>query len=157
MPPLRERKKDVAPLVQCLVYRHAHTSQKLIKGVTKAFMDRLISYDWPGNIRELENTLRSAIALCKNGISHDARAQGFGLALHGKASGRRIDAIASVLIPFVKKSLDSKEKNIYDKVHTEVDRHVLTYLLSHTRENQSEAARLLGINRLTLRKKLGLS
>jgi DNA-binding protein Fis len=42
-------------------------------------------------------------------------------------------------------------------VHAEVDKHLLEYALSHTRENQSEAARLLGINRLTLRKKLGLS
>ncbi len=157
VPPLRERKKDVAPLVQCLFYRHAHTSQKLIKGVTKAFMDRLISYDWPGNIRELENTLRSAIALCKTDYLTTHELRDLGSHSTARPLAGESDAIASVLIPFVKKSLDSKEKNIYDKVHTEVDRHVLTYLLSHTRENQSEAARLLGINRLTLRKKLGLS
>jgi Fis family transcriptional regulator len=66
------------------------------------------------------------------------------------------DAMARVLIPYVKEALEKKEKNIYEKVHAEVDRHVFQYLLSHTRENQSETARLLGINRLTLRKKLGL-
>jgi Fis family transcriptional regulator len=64
--------------------------------------------------------------------------------------------MAAALIPYVKESLEKREKNIYDRIHSEVDRHVLEYLLSHTRDNQSEAARLLGINRLTLRKKLGL-
>jgi Fis family transcriptional regulator len=66
------------------------------------------------------------------------------------------DAMAAVLIPYVKKAIENKERNIYEKVHAEVDRHVFEYILSHTRENQSETARILGINRLTLRKKLGL-
>jgi Fis family transcriptional regulator len=57
----------------------------------------------------------------------------------------------------VKDALQRKEKNLYEKVHAEVDKHLLEYALAHARENQSEAARLLGINRLTLRKKLGLS
>ncbi len=157
VPPLRDRKKDIAPLVQCLFYRHAHTVQKPIKGVTKAFMDRLLAYDWPGNIRELENTLRSAIALCKTDYLTTHELRDLGTHSTARPLAGDSDALAAVLVPFVKKALDNKEKNIYDKVHTEVDRHVFAYLLSHTRENQSEAARLLGINRLTLRKKLGLS
>jgi DNA-binding NtrC family response regulator len=157
VPPLRERKKDIAPLVQCLFYRHAHTAQKPIKGVTKAFMDGLLAYDWPGNIRELENTLRSAIALCKTDYLTTHELKDLGSHTTSSSPSGDADALAAVLVPLIKKALDNKEKNIYDKVHTEVDRHVLAYLLSHTRENQSEAARLLGINRLTLRKKLGLS
>ena len=156
VPPLRERKKDITPLVQCLFYRHAHTAQKPIKGVTKAFLDRLLAYDWPGNIRELENTLRSAIALCKTDYltTHELK----DLGTHGASSptAGAGDAMAAALIPYVKNALDKREKNIYEKVHAEVDRHVFEYLLSRTRENQSETARLLGINRLTLRKKLGL-
>jgi DNA-binding NtrC family response regulator len=156
-PPLRDRKKDIAPLVQCLFYRHAHTTQKPIKGVTRAFMDRLLAYDWPGNIRELENTLRSAIALCKTDYLTTHELRDLGVHSPTRPMTEDSDAIAAALVPFVKKALGNKEKNIYEKVHTEVDRHVFAYLLSHTRENQSEAARLLGINRLTLRKKLGLS
>jgi two-component system nitrogen regulation response regulator GlnG len=157
VPPLRDRKKDIAPLVQCLFYRHAHTAQKPIKGVTRAFMDRLLAYDWPGNIRELENTLRSAIALCKTDYLTTHELRDLGVHSPARPMTEDSDAIAAALVPFVKKALGNKEKNIYEKVHTEVDRHVFAYLLSHTRENQSEAARLLGINRLTLRKKLGLS
>jgi two-component system nitrogen regulation response regulator GlnG len=157
VPPLRERKKDIVPLVQCLFYRHAHTAQKPIKGVTKAFLDRLISYDWPGNIRELENTLRSAIALSKTDYltTHELRDLGAHAIARPKAGFP--DDLAAALIPYVKESLEKKERNIYEKIHSEVDRHVLEYLLSYTRDNQSEAARLLGMNRLTLRKKLGLS
>ena len=155
VPPLRERKKDIVPLVQCLFYRHAHTAQKPLKGVTTAFLDRLMDYDWPGNIRELENTLRSAIAMCKTEYLTTQDLKDLG-ADSTRPATDALNAMATVLIPYVKNALEKKEKNIYEKVHAEVDRHVFEYLLSHTRENQSEAARLLGINRLTLRKKLGL-
>ncbi len=155
VPPLRERKKDIPPLVQCLFYRHAHTAQKPIRGVTKAFMEKLLGYSWPGNIRELENTLRSAIATCKTGYltTQDLKDMGDSTT---RPYSDTLDAMSAVLVPYVKSALIKKEKNIYEKVHAEVDRHVFEYMLSHTRENQSEAARLLGINRLTLRKKIGL-
>jgi DNA-binding NtrC family response regulator len=157
VPPLRDRKKDIPLLVQCLFYRHAHTAQKAIKGVTRPFMDRLLAYDWPGNIRELENTIRSAIALCKTDYltTHELKDLGsYSLSAPGAGPS---GALGSVLVPMVKESIDKKDKNVYEKIHAEVDRHVLEYVLSHARENQSEAARLLGISRLTLRKKLGMS
>jgi DNA-binding NtrC family response regulator len=156
VPPLRERKMDISSLVQCLFYRHVHTAQKPIKGVTRAFLDRLLAHDWPGNIRELENTLRSAIALCKTDYLTTHELQDLGTQEISRPAADSGEAMAGIIIPYLRKSLEMKEKNIYDKVHGEVDRHMFEYLLSHTRENQSEAARLLGINRLTLRKKLGL-
>ncbi len=157
VPPLRERKKDIAPLVQCLFYRHAHTAQKAIKGVTRAFLDGLLAYDWPGNIRELENTLRSAIALCKTEYLTTYELRDLGAHSLTRPEQGHAGALASAVVPFVKDALQRKEKNLYEKVHAEVDKHLLEYALAHARENQSEAARLLGINRLTLRKKLGLS
>jgi DNA-binding NtrC family response regulator len=156
VPPLRERKKDIVPLVQCLFYRHAHTAQKPIKGVSRAFLDKLLTYDWPGNIRELENTLRSSIAMCKTEYLTTQDLKDLGAHSTARIPGDALDSMADVLVPYVRRALERKEKNIYEKVHSEVDRHVFEYILSHTRENQSEAARLLGINRLTLRKKLGL-
>ena len=157
VPPLRDRKKDIVPLVQCLFYRHAHTAQKAIKGVTRAFLDGLLAYEWPGNIRELENTLRSAIALCKTEYLTTHELRDLGAHSLARPEQGQAGALASAVIPYVKEALERKEKNIYERVHAEVDKHLLEYALSHTRENQSEAARLLGINRLTLRKKLGIS
>jgi two-component system nitrogen regulation response regulator GlnG len=156
VPPLRDRKKDIIPLVQCLFYRHAHTAQKPIKGVTRAFQDRLLAYDWPGNIRELENTIRSAVALSKTDYLTTLELKDLGTYRTTEPATESPDAMAAAIIPYVKKALEKKEGNIYEKVHAEVDRHMFEFLLSHTGENQSETARLLGINRLTLRKKLGL-
>jgi two-component system nitrogen regulation response regulator GlnG len=157
VPPLRERKKDIQPLVQCLFYRHAKTARKPIHGVTKAFMERLYAYDWPGNIRELENTIRSAIAVCKTDYltTHDLRDLGSPETSVRQVNGST-DTLAAALVPMVKNALDNGEKNIYDKVLADVDKHILEYLMSRTSDNQTEAARLLGINRLTLRKKLGI-
>ena len=62
----------------------------------------------------------------------------------------------AAVIPYAKELLEKKDRNLYDRVHSEVDRHLLGYVLSASGENQSEAARLLGISRLTLRKKLRL-
>jgi DNA-binding protein Fis len=143
--------------LQIVVYRHAHTAQKAIKGVTSAFLDGLIAYDWPGNIRELENTLRSAIALCKTEYLTTHELKDLGAHSLARPVQGYADALAAAVVPFMKDALERKEKNLYEKVHSEVDKHLLEYALAHTRENQSEAARLLGINRLTLRKKLGLS
>ena len=157
VPPLRERKKDIIPLVQCLFYRHSHTAQKLIRGVTKAFLDRLIAYNWPGNIRELENTIRSGIALCKTNYLTTHELADLGTHSLARPEAGHAGALAAALIPYVKEGLDRKDKHFYGKIHEEVDRHVLEYALSHAGENQSEAARLLGISRLTLRKKLGIS
>ncbi len=156
VPPLRVRKKDIQPLVQCLFYRHAKTAQKPINGVTKAFLEKLHSYDWPGNIRELENTIRSAIAVCKTDYLTTRELRDLGDHAMARQMDGSPDLLASALVPIVKNALDTGEKNVYDKIIADVDRHILEYLMSRTKANQTEAARLLGINRLTLRKKLGL-
>jgi DNA-binding NtrC family response regulator len=156
VPPLRERKEDIRPLVQCLFYRHAKTAQKPINGVTRAFFEKLHSYDWPGNIRELENTIRSAIAVCKTNYLTTHELRDLGARSIVRQMDGSPDMLAKALIPIVENALNAGEKNVYDKIRADVDRHILEYLMSRTNDNQTEAAALLGINRLTLRKKLGL-
>lgn len=154
VPPLRERQEDILPLVQFFVNRYRHTAPRLIRGVTKAFLKKMESYEWPGNIRELENIIRSGIALSKTPYLTTFELRELG---EQSAAGRGTSAaetIASAVIPFVRDAISRKENNIYEKIHAEVDKPLLDYILSYTKENQSEAARVLGINRLTLRKKL---
>lgn len=154
IPPLRERKKDILPLLHFFINRYKNTSPRPIRGFTREFLKKMISYDWPGNIRELENTIRSALALSKAHYltTHELKELGRHPWMKKTVSS---ETIASALIPLLTEAVEKKEKNVYEKIRNEVDRTVLTYILSHTRENQSEAARILGINRLTLRKKLG--
>ncbi|HYA32195.1 MAG TPA: sigma-54 dependent transcriptional regulator [Thermodesulfovibrionales bacterium] len=156
IPPLRERKKDILPLVHFFVNRYRHTAPRRISGVTKAFLRKMLSYDWPGNIRELENVIRSAIALSKTEYltTHELRELG-----DVPGTKKRTDfseTLSSALVPSLKEALEKKDRNLYEMIHREVDRVVLDYVVAHTKENQSLAARLLGINRLTLRKKLGI-
>ena len=63
LPPLRERAEDISLLVRFLVDRFAARVGKRFEGVSRATVDRLSSYRWPGNIRELENVLERAIIL----------------------------------------------------------------------------------------------
>ncbi len=155
IPPLRERRKDILPLVNFFVDRYRHTGPRPIKGVTKAFLRKLQAYKWPGNIRELENTVRSAIALSKTYFltTHEIRELGVNQQAPSK-NGTPAETLGSVIVPILRQAIERNDKDIYERIHREVDKPIFDYVLSRTRENQSEAARILGINRLTLRKKL---
>ncbi len=156
IPPLRERKGDILPLVHFFVNRYRNTAPRPIRGITKAFQKKLLSHDWPGNIRELENIIRSAIALSKTEYltTHELKELGDRSASRGGTAAS--ETLSSALIPALREAIEKKEKDIFGTIHREVDRTILDYVLTYTRENQSRAARLLGINRLTLRKKIGL-
>ena len=154
IPPLRERSKDILPLVQFFINRYKNTAPLTIRGFTRQFLKKLVSYQWPGNIRELENTIRSALALTKTPYltTHELRELGIH-AVH-EEKGEDTEPLTTPVISYLKRAIENKERNIYDNLHREVDKALFSYLLTHVRENQSEAARLLGISRLTLRKKM---
>jgi two-component system, NtrC family, response regulator GlrR len=72
LPPLRERKEDIQPLVDHFLKKYNERMKKTIKGITTEAMKKLILHDWPGNVRELENTVESAMALTQsNFITED--------------------------------------------------------------------------------------
>jgi DNA-binding NtrC family response regulator len=156
VPPLRKRKKDIIPLVQFFMHRYRHVTPRNIKGITGEFMDKMLSYDWSGNIRELENTIRSAIALSKTSYLTTQEIKDLGSYSLKNKDMILPETLASALLPVLKGFLERKESDIHKKIHNEVDKHVFEYMLSLTKDNLSEAARVLGINRLTLRKKLGI-
>jgi len=63
LPPLRERREDVPPLVEHFVQKHAQRTGRRIERIEDAALDVLKQYDWPGNVRELENTIERAVVL----------------------------------------------------------------------------------------------
>lgn len=65
MPPLRERREDIPLLVEYFIDRYAAKAGKKIRGINRAAMERLKSYDWPGNIRELQNVIERSIIVCE--------------------------------------------------------------------------------------------
>jgi DNA-binding NtrC family response regulator len=63
MPPLRERKDDIFMLVEYFVQRYAKKAGKSIRTIEKKTLERLRAYDWPGNIRELQNVIERSVIL----------------------------------------------------------------------------------------------
>jgi formate hydrogenlyase transcriptional activator len=68
MPPLRERREDVAPLVAHFVESFARRLSKRIDHIPQETLDALTSYSWPGNVRELQNLVERAAILSRNGV-----------------------------------------------------------------------------------------
>jgi PAS domain S-box-containing protein len=68
VPPLRERKDDLLMLVEYFVQRYASRAGKTIHSIDKKTLDRLQDYDWPGNIRELQNVIERSVILSSRGV-----------------------------------------------------------------------------------------
>jgi formate hydrogenlyase transcriptional activator len=66
IPPLRERKEDIPLLVEYYIARFARKAGKSIHGISKKTLDLLLSYPWPGNIRELQNVVERSVVVCES-------------------------------------------------------------------------------------------
>jgi PAS domain S-box-containing protein len=65
IPPLRERREDIPLLVEYYIARFARKAGKRIRGISKNTLDLLLSYPWPGNIRELQNVVERSVVVCE--------------------------------------------------------------------------------------------
>jgi transcriptional regulator with GAF, ATPase, and Fis domain len=68
VPPLRERKQDILMLAEYFVQRYSERAGKNIRSIDKKTIEILTSYDWPGNIRELQNVIERSVILSSGGI-----------------------------------------------------------------------------------------
>lgn len=85
LPPLRERKGDIPHLVNLFINRYAQMNQKGALTVSREAMDKLMKYDYPGNIRELENIIEQAVVLCRG---ENISSTDLPLVLSGRPAGR---------------------------------------------------------------------
>ena len=72
LPPLRERRSDILPLVEHFLAQYSQKLGKPVTEITPAALDVLETHDWPGNVRELESCLKYAILLASNGVIHES-------------------------------------------------------------------------------------
>ena len=68
IPPLRERKKDTPQLVDFFIQKHNKALRLSIQSITEAAIEKIMTYDWPGNVRDLENAIQSAMILALDGV-----------------------------------------------------------------------------------------
>ena len=124
LPPLRERKEDIPLLAEHFLHKFAAENRKEVTEFSPEVIESLLAYDWPGNIRELENSIERAIILSRDSSITTADLRQENVSLVGSAS--------------IGKNLKEVEKT-----------HILN-ILRETGENYSEAARILGVSRMTL-------
>jgi transcriptional regulator with PAS, ATPase and Fis domain len=141
IPPLRERKEDVPSLVEHFIKLYSEENSKEIKGISEDTVHILTNYNWPGNIRELENIIERAVILDTDGILTkddlpDIILNGSAFLLSGLSPGEG-ERPASL-----KDALKEPEKVYILKV------------LKEASGNKKKAARKLGVNRTTLYNKL---
>jgi formate hydrogenlyase transcriptional activator len=75
IPPLRERREDIPPLVRYFVQRYAKRLRRAIESVSRESLDLLCRWDWPGNVRELQNVVERAVILCQGATLTIPRAE----------------------------------------------------------------------------------
>jgi PAS domain S-box-containing protein len=131
-PPLAQRTEDIPMIVQNFIDQNAGKGGKSITGLTPEAMETILSYDWPGNVRELRNAIEYAFVLCRGGwIGKEhlpPKIEGFEQKISsGPKTGPR------------------SWKNERDN---------LLKVLRRVNGNQSEAARTLGVSRVTIWKRI---
>ena len=167
LPPLRERRQDIAMLARHFLDRAAADGLPH-KTLDDDALGVLAAHDWPGNVRELENLMRRLAALSRDrriGVAEiDLRGDLRGDVASADAScggdagertlARAIDHYLDRLARSDPDALD--DGSLYDRVIAEIERPLIRAILRRHGGNQLRAARALGLNRNTLRKRLDL-
>jgi len=144
IPPLRERKDDIPLLAKHFVNKFNLAFNKKVLGFSEKALEALRRYRWPGNIRELENLVERIVVLSPNDDIIDLKNIPLDILIH---SGQDIE------------EMDSQKRGLFG-IRGAFERRIIVNVLETTQWNQTEAARILKINRNTLlqkAKQLGIS
>lgn len=151
VPPLRERKEDTKELVHYFIQKHNKKLGKTIKGITADALKKVKEYSWPGNVRELENVIQRAMVFCNSDYLSIEYCEGLRTQNLSRNSCASLEeAIQNVVEIAFKDGCHERFQDIVSMI----ERSMIQKALELTKGNQVHAARLLGISRNTLRKKL---
>jgi len=137
LPPLRDRGKDILLLSEYFVGQFTQQTGKDVRGFTDAVAGKLLDYSWPGNVRELRNVMERAVALTQ----------------HDKII---VEDLPDPIRNYQKKHVEigGDSSNILLPLE-EMEHRYIQYVLEKTGDNKALAARVLGVDRKTLYRKLG--
>ncbi|WP_066795512.1 nitrogen regulation protein NR(I) [Sphingomonas soli] len=158
LPSLRERRQDVPLLARHFLDRAAEDGlpRKQLDASAVAVLE---TYDWPGNVRELENLMRRIAVLSRDEwIDADGIRRALGEASQGSVAPGDAGIEAAVRARLERIAIEEPRSlddgSLYDRIIGEVERPLIEAMLARHHHNQLRAARALGINRNTLRKRL---
>jgi two-component system nitrogen regulation response regulator GlnG len=160
LPPLRERRDDIPLLVNYFLEKIAREQSRKPKSIASAAVKLLKKYHWPGNVRELENSIRRALVLTKSDaiLSADLPPEisgegGSGAPPPAIAIGAG-DAATTDAAALARQLFHWARRDPKLKVIPAIERELVIQALIETNDNQVHAAKLLGITRATLRKRI---
>ncbi len=155
IPPLRERKEDIVDLIRIIMHDLGYFGQKSIP-ISEEAEEMLQSYDWPGNVRQLVNTIYHAVNHTSSGmivlssLPKDVRKkQGF-----VEAEINTINELYKFARGLIESGIHSEAINPYEEYCKTIERPLIQAALDMTKGNRSQAAQLIRINRNTLHKKI---
>jgi len=149
LPPLRMRKDDIPLLVTHFLKKHAREARIENISIHPAVLEQLISYQWPGNIRELENTIKRALILAKGNIITPDLIAGNQMPIEESTikSGFPLGG-------YLTEEIVMREGEIFELVSKAVEKDLITWALEKTAMNQAKSARILGISRVMLHERM---
>jgi two-component system nitrogen regulation response regulator GlnG len=157
LPRLRERPGDLPLLAEHFLCRFGHELRKDIRSIAPEALELLASYSWPGNVRELQSVLKKAIlhasgpVLAAEFLPEPVREDAARLP-PDIPSGARTEFF--YLDRYIQERLRAGTADLHAEMHAVMDRVLLLNVLAFTSNNLTQAARILGISRVTLRSKL---
>jgi len=143
LPPLRERVEDILPVANAFLKRFAAQANRNITGFTPAAVERLRAFDWPGNVRQLQNEVQRAVLLCE-GNAVDAPDLSITTAKIGETT------TAGAVGPGGTTVIGDTSFTLLEGV----ERNAIVQMLKETGGNKLETAKRLGIGRQTLYNKI---
>jgi two-component system nitrogen regulation response regulator GlnG len=152
LPPLRERGDDLPLLVRYFVRRFGRELGRDVQEVAPEATDRLRAYPWPGNIRELQSVLKQALLRTTGPVLLPTMLPD--LTTEPPPAAGTGPAPAAGLEQFIRRRLADGSEALHEEAHRELDRLLLPLVMEHTRGNQFQAAKVLGVARQTLRRRL---
>jgi DNA-binding NtrC family response regulator len=135
IPPLRERKEDIAPLIDHFLKQYAEENGKEIAGLSSEAQDVLLKYDYPGNVRELENIIERAVVIAREAVI-SVEDLPFRESMEETAADR------------------NAEEGLLRGSIEELEKRLIVEAMEKAGDHQSHAADLLGISERMLRYKL---
>ncbi|MFQ5607690.1 MAG: sigma-54-dependent transcriptional regulator [Candidatus Zixiibacteriota bacterium] len=160
MPPLRDRKGDVALLTDHFIQKFSRELGVPALKITSEARELLETYSWPGNVRELENNIHTALVMAKGS---DIRPED--LPIHAEADARieidveslqdgQVEVFKNVIDPMLPKLTTTSEGKIYNFLHSAMERALISSALKLYSSNQVKTSEALGISRNTLRDRI---
>lgn len=136
IPPLRERREDIMPLIEHFVKKYCEENQKKDLTLSKEAIDLLIKYNFPGNVRELENIIERAVVLSRGNVI-------------------TVNDLPNVVKGFkAEKEIQADENLTLTQQVEELEKKLIYDALSKANGNQSQAGRMLGLTERNLRYKM---